>query len=908
MVFLWRLICICLLSVFFQDALFPQSCEKLKGDIEKLYNSIDRLALENPDDGILVARQLVQLASRCPERFAFYTISALRFLAEAQPSLDSSEFYISKAEKFIDKYGHFLKGEPYYTSCLSIKYNRCRYFSHMGDYDRALFCFEELKDSFPENISSEYLTSLKYLIPSQLGVQQYRKGNYPEALRWAYEALEKLDTAHDYYLWYKGVTHYYLGRAYMKIGDQRNAHREFYNSIHTFEEIAPSMRERTDDYLLDTFLGMCDLFTGMNQPDSALILIEKSLSLKLKEKWNLPFVYRNKGEILTKMGKHEQALLALKESHRLANLIQKGKHVRKGMILKALGDFYLSERTPLKALDYFQQALSELDEEFSPDIEFDKNPNITLTPAKREMLAILLSKGKALTLQFEMVPADLHFLQWSLQTYTEALNLIQLLRYEFQDDESKELLSSQSFQVFENAIENAFTLFEKTNDSTFLETAFIFSEKSKSLSLLESINDINAQKFAHVPDSLLKQEFELQLKLANLERKATEAMTIEKKKTFRSQAFIKRRELDSLRKIMEKEYPKYHALKYQLKTIAFKDVKKHLDNDETFVEFFWGDQNIFYFITNQNRLSIGKLPDIDSLRFVIEEFALLVGNRKTFASIKGITKFSKLSHELYKKIIDPLGINSTKAIIAPDAWLHLIPFDALITLDTTTVEYRNFPYLIHQLQSTRVFSASVMNQHSSRSTNGLIPSEKLLMIYPKTFGAKIDEGLYKLSDKYKSDTLFSKMANKNAFFRKIEKAYEAIVFFTHAQADVNEPFIELYENEKLFLRDIYAKPIKTNMVVLAACEAGVGKIKRGEGIMSLARGFAYSGVPYVNLTLWQVRSGVTLKLTELFLDYYDTGKYSPSEALHLSKLKLLNSPNTKLANPYYWSGVVMMGR
>ncbi len=119
-------------------------------------------------------------------------------------------------------------------------------------------------------------------------------------------------------------------------------------------------------------------------------------------------------------------------------------------------------------------------------------------------------------------------------------------------------------------------------------------------------------------------------------------------------------------------------------------------------------------------------------------------------------------------------------------------------------------------------------------------------------------------------------------------------------ADSTEPFI-LLSGKPLNPRDIYAQRFSADLVVLAACETGKGKNQRGEGILSLGRGFAYAGVPSVLSTLWEARSGVTLTLTGFFLGNYFAGMPA-DEALYQAKLRMLKNPPDGNASPYFWAG------
>ena len=95
----------------------------------------------------------------------------------------------------------------------------------------------------------------------------------------------------------------------------------------------------------------------------------------------------------------------------------------------------------------------------------------------------------------------------------------------------------------------------------------------------------------------------------------------------------------------------------------------------------------------------------------------------------------------------------------------------------------------------------------------------------------------------------------------------------------------------------------TDLVVLSACETGVGDVKNGEGVFGLKRAFILSGAKTLVMSLWSVPSAET---TELMTDFYtllSTGK-PKAEALRQAKLNMMK----KKSNPFYWGAFVMTGK
>ncbi len=114
------------------------------------------------------------------------------------------------------------------------------------------------------------------------------------------------------------------------------------------------------------------------------------------------------------------------------------------------------------------------------------------------------------------------------------------------------------------------------------------------------------------------------------------------------------------------------------------------------------------------------------------------------------------------------------------------------------------------------------------------------------------------------------------------------------------------DNRDLNIYEIYGIKLKARMVVLSSCNTGTGELHKGEGILSIARGFIYSGSQSVVMSLWEIedRSG-----TEIIKSFYDNLKRGNSKgvALRRSRLEYLNRANQLRSHPYFWSTLIVYG-
>src|SRR6266508_203085 len=109
----------------------------------------------------------------------------------------------------------------------------------------------------------------------------------------------------------------------------------------------------------------------------------------------------------------------------------------------------------------------------------------------------------------------------------------------------------------------------------------------------------------------------------------------------------------------------------------------------------------------------------------------------------------------------------------------------------------------------------------------------------------------------------------------------------------------------LRLHEIYNLQLNADLVVLSACETGLGKEIKGEGLIGLTRGFMYSGAPRVVASLWNVDDLAAAELMKLFYQRMLKDGLPAGAALRAAQLEV--SRQKRWASPYFWAGFVLHG-
>jgi LPXTG-motif cell wall-anchored protein len=164
------------------------------------------------------------------------------------------------------------------------------------------------------------------------------------------------------------------------------------------------------------------------------------------------------------------------------------------------------------------------------------------------------------------------------------------------------------------------------------------------------------------------------------------------------------------------------------------------------------------------------------------------------------------------------------------------------------------------------------------------------------------------------EAAFKENANRYAIIHLathalVDDAYpmnSRLLFTVQDQDSVSDQGREQGEDGDLHAWELYNMQLRAQMAVLSACNTGYGKLRRGEGVMSLGRAFAFAGVPSIVMSLWPASDKSTAGIMESFYASLSEG-VSKEAALQAAKLKYLENADEITAHPYFWAGFVAQG-
>ncbi|WP_299210947.1 CHAT domain-containing protein [uncultured Aquimarina sp.] len=631
--------------------------------------------------------------------------------------------------------------------------------------------------------------------------------------------------------------------------------------------------------------GIIDVEKGFDYYTKALEIInnEKVMSEMQFIHYNIGISYIGIDSILSRQHLNQALLHTTKDDAYLANI-----YTGFGYNAKQNKEF-------LEAQEYFRKSFSLFFNTKIPDIYWlPKTEHISVLEDKAYFLELLKRKMHTWILMGKK-ENSLKYYQQAIRTAYTCNTLIDHILKENISQESKLLWRSLASEIYIIAL-------YACNANNNLKDAFYFMEKSKVLLLMQ---DVSKTKI-NIPDSVLGREYFLKNKIINLQN---ELITTKenKKDSILSLVLDRKTKLQAYKDSLATYYPEYFTSTKLPAIISLEDVT--LPNDEIVVQYSMAErvygvapETYGMLLSNDKK----KLFKIDSLKkFEKNIYKLRQQLNKPFNTSKEIQEYKKLSNIVYESLF-PKEIRSyiknKKVTIIADHILNYFPFEALIT------DIEKNTYLIEETEINYEYSLSFKKQNNSFIRK---PSKDFLGVAPVEFPDKLinlPKSLEEISyanSYYDGELLSLDKATKENFKKEIDK-YKIVHLATHADAsDSLNPWIA-FRDKKLYHLELNTLKNNADLVVLSACNTSLGEVRRGEGIMSLARGFFKSGAKSVIPSLWSTNDKTTAIITSDFYKNLSEGQ-TKSAALRTAKLNYLHNNTDAEASPHYWASLVLIG-
>lgn len=593
----------------------------------------------------------------------------------------------------------------------------------------------------------------------------------------------------------------------------------------------------------------------------------------------------------------------------------------------------------LKALEKIQELLFYDNPQGKLHHKYE-NPDIATLKADNRTLQILRSKYEILW-KIYSGSGDQEVLESAAVTSELIISLIDRIRINISEDESRIVLGDNYRDSYLFTIRDFELCYRNTDDKRFLGKTFEYIEKSKAAGLLAATRELNAVDF-HIPPAVAELEKSLQREIGYYNAKISDEnvkeipdinLTSEWNKNLLEAVKIR----DSLLMTYERDYPEYYAIKYNTSALDMKDIPQIIGRNSNYLNYVVSDSLLYIFIVNRKYRQI-LTTGIDSNFFgKLKDFRTLLSNSNLSENAREkFNSYQQIGHDLYKMLIEPVRkyFISDELVISPDNILSYLPFEAFLssTYKGEGIVYRKLPYIMNEFNISYTYSVSFMKETVARKygkTRDLIafaPAytkeifiDSLFVLRKAEGGVLYDLPFARMEAEYISDishgTLFINDDARESVFKAEAGKYDIIHLAMHTylndQNPMNSAMIfsqisDMPEDGLLNTYEVYGIPLKAKLVVLSSCNTGSGLLSSGEGIMSLARGFLFSGSQSVTMSMWEIEDQSGTDIIKMFYDNLHKGK-SKSMALRKARSTYLKKASQLKSHPYFWSSLVVYG-
>jgi CHAT domain-containing protein/tetratricopeptide (TPR) repeat protein len=683
------------------------------------------------------------------------------------------------------------------------------------------------------------------------------------------------------------------------------------------------------------------LYYAQGAYTQALEMYQKALAIRLKalgpEHPHVAYSYTGMGLVYDDQCAYAQAL----EMHQKSLAIQLKalgpEHPDLADTYNNMGNVYADQSAHAKGLEMHQKAIAALGTGcVAPKKGIAANPLAPMASLGPCALGDYLTRKSSLITRLYGLAAPEAYASMDLAVLiTDSLKLRPL--------QPADLLETAKTSA--SVLEQACGLYLQTPQQA--SKAFAAMERGKGSALQLALAGASAIQQAGLPDSLRNQLSDLSGYVATLENQRVEEKEAKMIAYFDSTLFDQRTKLDSLNRKMEREYPKYYQLKYQTRRVELPhlqaQLRQHAPN-AVVIEYLRSDSLLMAFAVRTDTFAYFRTV-IDSTL----EWNVLKLRRQLTSANPNLAVFNYTADTLYEVLLKPLAglIAGRPLILAPDGILNFMPFEALCTSPTTlNTPWKDLPYLAKSHPSVQyTYSATLLTdtwdspyQAPKGGLLALAPGfadkdttrkdfEMLAMadlpqrsVHPEGGYLKPIPGTLEEVNSLRSlcqlqgtphRILLNDAANEAVMQAGDLESYRYIHLATHGIVNTQSPSLsgiflapDTANNGFISAGETYNLPMNADLLVLSACETGLGRAAKGEGVIGLGRGLLYSGARSLILSQWSVFDASTSILMQQLYKNLFSGM-PKAEALNKAKLYLLEKTN--YAYPGFWAAFTLTG-
>ena len=546
-------------------------------------------------------------------------------------------------------------------------------------------------------------------------------------------------------------------------------------------------------------------------------------------------------------------------------------------------------------------------------------------------------------------------LKSALANVETALEIVESLRSNLKSRDLRTSFFASKQQYYQFYIDLLMELHQQHPTQGYDSKALQASERARARSLLEMLIEANADIRQGVDEKLLAQEQDLQQKLEAIEQQRIQLLSSNHTDTQKANLEQYRqtilRQYQQIQEQISATSPRYAALT-QPQPLSVAEIQQQvLDDNTLLLEYFLGKDRSYLWLVSKTEITSYQLPPQTEIEAAVRQFRRILTHRRASPQ-----RVQTAANALCEILISPIAsqLDKQRLLIVADSALQYIPFAAL------SLSSRSYQPLIIEHEIINLPSAStvaVMRQETANrppaprtltiiadpvfsaddervknSNTHPNPSSKLPIASQQISRAASNAGINWTrlpGTRQEAEAILALLPHNETssyvldFEASRERAtspelaqYRIIHFATHGFVHSSAPELSGIvmslvnsqgdsENGFLRLHDIFNLKLAADLVVLSACQTGLGEAIRGEGVMGLTRGLMYAGAQRIVTSFWNVDDRATANLMVKFYQGILQQNLTPSAALRQAQLQMWREQ--KFSRPYYWAAFSLQG-
>ncbi len=429
------------------------------------------------------------------------------------------------------------------------------------------------------------------------------------------------------------------------------------------------------------------------------------------------------------------------------------------------------------------------------------------------------------------------------------------------------------------------------------DEAFAFAERSRARAFLDLLGNQTTVSKGRTR-GLVDEEVRLRSRLAEAQASAQEIGVGGEVDAGRARLVAAERDYRAFLDRVRKESVEQASL-MTVEPVTLSEIQALVPAGTTLLEYLVAEREVVVWVVERDRSTVVRIAGgRPSLIALVGQF------RAAIASQAPLEEVERQASALYQRLLGPAQseIRGDRLLVVPHGVLHYVPFVALRTPAGR--------WVVEDFVVSTLPSASVLKYLIDKGADA---SHGTLAVGNPDVGAGLvlrwaEREARLVGQRDAGATVLVRSDATELQVKKLAETAGLVHFATHGELNESDPLSSALllvpgggEDGRLEVRELFGLDLHARLVVLSACETGLGKLSSGDELVGLQRAFLYAGTPAVVTTLWSVDDRASYELMRAF--YNRLGDAGPAAALRQAQLETRRA----FPHPFAWAGFGLTG-